>query len=93
MLLKAINGAGESTATFVLTINGGGQTGLRLYMVPAIVVQGSIGETHLVEFANEFEQPATWNSVGTVMLTNQAQFYIDLSATNRARRFYRTRLQ
>jgi hypothetical protein len=88
--IRAFNGAGETAETLVLNILGSTQTDLQIYMVPAIRVQGEVGQVHTVEYSDALN-PNSWNTAGTVTLTNSAQFYVDLAATNRSKRFYRTR--
>lgn len=90
VIIKAINAAGESSETLVLNILGSAPTDLQIYMVPALRLQGEAGQVHTVEFS-EALTPNTWQAAATVTLTNAAQFYVDLSATNKAKRFYRTR--
>jgi len=82
--LKAVSTAGETNETLLLNVLG--SAGLRVFMLPGILVQGSVGEIHTVEFSDALD-PNSWQTAGTVVVTNEAQFYVDFSATNSNRRF------
>lgn len=67
----------------------GEEDSVTLSLYPGIRVYGTLGATYTIEYA---ESPATntWFSLGSLILTNQGQLYIDTTVTNQAKRFYRT---
>jgi hypothetical protein len=93
--LKASNATGSATDTLVLTVESSVQTPIAvdLYLVPAVLVRGQVGRTYTIESADAMENSNAWRASGTITLTAPAQFYVDLSATNAAKRFYRAALQ
>jgi hypothetical protein len=87
------NSRGTTTDTFKLTVVGPEPAHLDMRLVPAVLVHGAIGQTHLIEYRNALEETEEWRISGTVTLTNQAQFYLDPEGFQQPRRFYRATLQ
>lgn len=93
--LKASNAAGSATENLVLAVESSVQTPAEvdLYLVPAVLVRGQVGRTYTIEAADAVENSNAWWACGTITLSAPAQFYVDLSATNAVKRFYRATLQ
>jgi hypothetical protein len=63
---------------------------LRIDMVPAITLNGTVGRNYRIEWIKAFNGDNTWQTVATVTLTNNPQFYFDASAIGQPSRLYRT---
>lgn len=61
-------------------------------MAPAITLNGQVGVTYQLEYVNAVESGTNWIPVAAVTLTNNPQRYIDLSAIDQPKRFYRLTL-
>lgn len=93
--LKASNAAGTATETLVLQVQYAATqpVDLSVFMVPAVLVRGTVGQNYLIESTDAMGNTNNWQLEGTLTLTNQSQFYVDLTATNAVKRFYRARPQ
>jgi hypothetical protein len=62
---------------------------LDIQMVPALTMQGQVGVTYSVQYVNVVGPTNAWVTLADVTLTNNPQFYCDLSAIGQPARFYR----
>jgi hypothetical protein len=62
---------------------------LEVHMVPGITLNGGVGLTYRLEFINAAGPTNAWEVLATLLITNQPQYYFDLSAIGQPRRFYR----
>ena len=62
---------------------------LRLYMVPAITLTGTIGHSVRLDYVNQFGPTDAWVTLATVALTNTSQPYFDTSARGQPQWLYR----
>jgi hypothetical protein len=68
----------------------GGPPGLGLpFMVPAITLSGSPGNSIRVDGINQIGPTGAWFTLDIVTLTNAAQLYFDLAAPGQPQRLYR----
>ena len=70
----------------------GGQSvlpSLDLKRAPALTVTGPIGSSVRVDYINQFGPTDAWVALDTVMLTNAAQLYFDVSTPGQPPRLYR----
>ncbi len=58
-------------------------------MVPAITLNGGVGVTFRIEYLNMAGSPEPWVPLDTVTMTNNPQFYFDVSAIGQPARVYR----
>lgn len=93
--LKASNAAGTTSETLSLAVQSPSTQNveLSLFMVPALLVRGVVGQNYIVESTETVGNANNWRTAAVLSLTNSVQFYVDLSATNAVKRFYRARLQ
>ncbi len=68
--------------------SGGAALELNIQMIPGIWVSGATGAVN-IEYTTNLDQTSGWALLATVQATNSPYFYIDASATNSTRRFYR----
>ncbi len=61
---------------------------LNIQMIPGIWINGPTGAVS-IEYTTNLDQTTGWAMLATVQATNSPYFYIDASATNAAKRFYR----
>ena len=83
----------------VVSNNGGGVTsqpaflsvlpGLNINMIPAISLIGDVGTAYTLQYINAVGPTNNWQTLTTVTLTNNPQFYPDYSAIGQPTRFYR----
>jgi hypothetical protein len=57
----------------------------------AITIYGETGTNYIVQYSTNVANPASWQTVGSIKLTNQVGLVWDNSATNKSR-FYRARI-
>jgi hypothetical protein len=62
---------------------------LRLDVIPAITLTGTIGSSVRLDYINQFGPVDAWQPVATVTLTNSSQPYFDTSAISQPPRLYR----
>lgn len=92
LTLTAGNTTGTTSEILTLNVFASSQWKATLYMVPALYIEGEVGQTFKIEYANALTEPTAWQFASNLTLTNGAQFYIDLTATNRVQRYYRATL-
>jgi len=63
--------------------------GLGIDMVPRISLAGEVGLTYRLEYVNSMGPTGAWNTLTTISITNNPQFYYDDSALGQPARFYR----
>ena len=61
---------------------------LNIQMVPGIWINGATGAVN-IEYTTNLDQASGWMQLANVQATNSPYFYIDASATNAPKRFYR----
>ncbi len=71
-----------------LAASGGQPLELNIQLIPGIWINGSTGAVN-IEYTTNLDQTTGWAMLATVQATNSPYFYIDASATNAAKRFYR----
>jgi hypothetical protein len=62
---------------------------LRLYMVQAITLTGTIGHSVRLDYINQFGPTDAWVTLDTVTLTNTSQLYFDASSIGQPARLWR----
>ena len=62
---------------------------IELNMVPAILLKGGAGVTFRIDYINAVGPANSWVPLATITLTNNQQFYFDVSAIGQPTRFYR----
>jgi hypothetical protein len=62
---------------------------LRIAALPALALQGDLGASVDLEYCDALTPEPVWHSLGSVILTNTAQLYLDPSAPSGGQRFYR----
>lgn len=62
--------------------------GLGITMIPGISVSGTIGLTYQLEYVNAFGPTNAWQLLATITVTNNPQWYFDVSAVGQPARFY-----
>ena len=62
---------------------------LGIVMVPTVIVIGDVGSTYTLQYINAFGPTNAWNDLATVTVTNNPEYYFDLSAIGQPTRFYR----
>jgi hypothetical protein len=62
---------------------------LGLYMVPAIMLTGTIDRSVRLDYINQFGPTDAWVTLDTLTLTNTSQLYFDVSAPGQPERLYR----
>jgi hypothetical protein len=67
----------------------GTSSALGVNMVPALTLNGAIGDALRLDYINAMGPTDAWETLGTVTLTNTTQFYFDVSAVGQPRRLYR----
>jgi hypothetical protein len=63
--------------------------GLAVKMIPDVFVNGDIGSHYRIDFINAIGDTNAWQTLATVLVTNQPQQFFDVSAIDQPRRFYR----
>lgn len=63
--------------------------GLGINMVPAIIVAGQVGLNYELDYVNVFGPTNAWVPLATITVTNNPQYYFDVSAIGQPSRFYR----
>jgi hypothetical protein len=58
-------------------------------MVPAIHLNGTVGQSVYVEYINQLGPTDAWVPLATATLTNSPQFYFDAEAVGQPARLYR----
>ena len=61
---------------------------LNIQMIPGIWISGATGAVN-IEYTTNLDQTSGWTSLAALQATNTPYFYIDASATNSTKRFYR----
>ena len=61
---------------------------LGINMVPAISIAGTIGAVYQLEYVNMLGPTNDWQLLETVTITNNPQYYFDVSAIGQPKRFY-----
>jgi hypothetical protein len=80
------NSAGTITSQLALV---SAQPALDIYMTPTVDLHGDLGSAYLVEYVNAVGPTNSWITLATVTITNQPQFYFDISGIGQPKRFYR----
>jgi hypothetical protein len=62
---------------------------LKIFLVPAISLEGAVGSNYRVDYINAAGPTNAWNTLATITLTNTQQFYSDYTAIGQPARFYR----
>jgi hypothetical protein len=62
---------------------------LNIANVPGIQVNGEAGTTYRIDYLPQAAVTGNWTPLVTVTLTNNQQYYCDLSALGQPARFYR----
>jgi hypothetical protein len=62
---------------------------LDVNMVPAITLKGGAGQNFRIDYINAVGPTNAWITLATLTLTNNQQFYFDVSAIGRPARLYR----
>jgi hypothetical protein len=62
---------------------------LDINLVPAITLRGEVGWTYRLDYVNALGPTNAWNTLATITLTNNPQFYFDVSAIGQPARYYR----
>jgi len=57
-------------------------------MIPGIWITGATGAVS-IEYTTNRDQTSGWTPLASVLVTNSPEFYIDTTATNSSKRFYR----
>lgn len=60
-----------------------------LAMVPAINLKGGLSSVYRIEYLSQIGPTNSWIPLATVTITNQPQYFIDMSAMGLPARFYR----
>jgi uncharacterized repeat protein (TIGR03803 family) len=60
------------------------------FMVPAITLGGSIGNSIRLDYINAIGPTDAWTALATITLTNTSQLFFDLAAPGQPARLYRT---
>lgn len=63
---------------------------LEIDMVPAIRIYGETGGTYRLEYISTLETTNDWHLLSNVLLTNNPQYYFDLTALGNSHRLYRS---
>lgn len=63
--------------------------GLTIDMVPRIALASEVGLTYKLDYVNMVGPTGAWNTLATISITNNPQFYYDDSAVGQPARFYR----
>lgn len=71
------------------TNTGGPPPTLRLDLVPALTLTGSIGASVRLDYINQFGPVDAWVALDAVLFTNSSQFYFDISALGKPPRLWR----
>jgi hypothetical protein len=58
-------------------------------IVPAISITGELGFTYRIEYVNGVGLTNVWTPLDTIKITNQPQYYFDLTANGSSQRLYR----
>ena len=58
-------------------------------LAPVIYVDGNVGTRYQIEYVNAVGNPGAWTPLTIITLTNSPHLYVDLSAINQPKRFYR----
>ncbi len=69
-------------------VSGGQPVELNIQMIPGIWISGAAGAVN-IEYTTNLDQTSGWALLATVQATSSPYFYIDASATNSPKRFYR----
>ncbi len=72
----------------IVGASGGQSVELNVQMIPGIWISGATGAVS-IEYTTNLDQTSGWIPLATVQATNSPYFYIDASATNSTKRFYR----
>jgi hypothetical protein len=62
-------------------------------MTPTVTVIGEIGSTVRIDFIPGFGHTNTWQTLATIVVTNNPQVFLDFSGVGRPARFYRLQRQ
>jgi hypothetical protein len=58
-------------------------------MVPRVAIQGEIGYSYALQYVYLPAPTNAWQTIDTLTITNQPQYYYDLSGIRQPTRFYR----
>ena len=62
---------------------------LGITLIPAVILSGDIGTNYLLQYANTVGPAAVWLDLVSITITNNPQYYPDVSAIGQPSRFYR----
>jgi hypothetical protein len=84
--VRVINNEGSVTSDLmVLSVI----PSLDVKMVPGIVLNGGVGDTFRIDYISAVGPTNAWMTLDTVTMTNNSQWYFDISAIGQPARYYR----
>ena len=73
-------------------VSGSQPVDLNIQMIPGIWISGATGSV-TIEYTSNLDQTSGWALLAKVQATNSPYFYIDATATNSTKRFYRAAVE
>jgi hypothetical protein len=89
-LSVTVSSAGQTSGASSFTVPDPNASTLTVKMLAGLDITGTVGMTYRIDYLSDLNDTNSWQPLATNVLTTSPQFWVDLTSTNQAKRFYRS---